>query len=77
MKRIVRFALFIIIISSMTACSAPRTHLAQPELGENLGNIKKIGVLVTSCNVNVIELGGVAKSDHDASEAAKPIFDKG
>lgn len=77
MKRTVKFALFTLIISSMTACSGPRTHLSQPELGENLGKIKKVGVLVTSCNVNVIELGGVAKRDQDASDAAKPIFEQG
>jgi hypothetical protein len=77
MKNSIKLVLLFLVTTAMTACSGPRTHLAQPDLGENLGKVKKVGVLVASCNVNVIELGGVTKHDQDASAQAKPIFEQG
>lgn len=72
MKKVVMF----LFCSMLTACSAPKSYMMQPEFGESISKVKRIGVTVPDATIKELAFGGATTVDLDASKEAKKVMEQ-
>ncbi len=73
MKKIIMLVSCIIL----SACSAPKSYMMQPEFSETANRVKKIGVTVPKATVMELGFGGSKTLDEEASQAALKVIEQG
>lgn len=71
MKKVV----IVMFCTMLTACSAPKSYMMQPEFSDSISRVKRIGVTVSNATVKEIAFGGATTVDQDASQSAKKIME--
>jgi len=72
MKRIIVLAFSLML----GACAAPKTYVAQPELGETISHVKRVGVTVPVAVVKELGFGGATTEDPQASQEARKVMEQ-
>ena len=74
MKQIINYVMSVVMVLLFLGC-APKTWQVQPEF--NPSNVKRIGVVVPSVMVRMIDVGNDITVDQDLSAVARDAVEKG